>query len=384
MVIVGGKNSANTIRLAQIARQYNANTQHVETEKEINWELLEKCKSVGVTAGASTPSWMIKRVVDHLRFLEQTRHTSIRTVFWQLLDGLANLNIFIAASASALYFTSCYLQGIPFFRRGALLAMLYMLSMYLWNSLTSIDITRHLSLSRHRFYHVRKHSLYALAIACIVVILYTSFASGSLPLFYLMVVAVTAGSLYHLSIVPSSLRKYFKYSNLRDIPTSRDLFVALAWGLLITFIPHAMQDRLLITWPTAIFFVYLFSLAYLRSLIFDLRDIEGDRIMGRETLVTIIGEKKARRLIQLCLGCMLLLLTAFSLYALSIPRQIPRPQALAFLFQVPVVVYMAFFLKWSHKLSRQQPVLFNICADGAFYISGIMSVLVALGASVHN
>ncbi len=77
LIVVGGKNSANTQRLAKIGTDNRVITQHVETEEEIDWDAISHCKTVGITAGASTPTWMIKRVNDYLLFMAQTRKRSI-------------------------------------------------------------------------------------------------------------------------------------------------------------------------------------------------------------------------------------------------------------------------------------------------------------------
>ena len=66
MVVVGGKNSANTKRLAEIAAGIGCPVFLVETEKELDLAELAKYESVGVTAGASTPTWMINRVIKFL------------------------------------------------------------------------------------------------------------------------------------------------------------------------------------------------------------------------------------------------------------------------------------------------------------------------------
>ncbi|MFH1830194.1 MAG: 4-hydroxy-3-methylbut-2-enyl diphosphate reductase [Pseudomonadota bacterium] len=67
MVVVGGRNSSNTNRLAEIAREMGSRTFLIETDCEINPNDFDDVKVVGVTAGASTPSWVIKRVVERLR-----------------------------------------------------------------------------------------------------------------------------------------------------------------------------------------------------------------------------------------------------------------------------------------------------------------------------
>ncbi len=62
MIIIGGKNSGNTRRLYNIARSLNENSYHIETPEELKSEWFEGVKRVGITAGASTPSWIIESV----------------------------------------------------------------------------------------------------------------------------------------------------------------------------------------------------------------------------------------------------------------------------------------------------------------------------------
>ncbi len=66
VVIVGGKSSANTKRLAQIASEICTNTKHVETEAELKAEDFVNCKQIAVSAGASTPDFITQKVIDFL------------------------------------------------------------------------------------------------------------------------------------------------------------------------------------------------------------------------------------------------------------------------------------------------------------------------------
>lgn len=66
MVVVGGRASANTARLAQVAEEMGCKVFLVETVGEIRAEDFAGIDSVGVTAGASTPSWIINEVVTTL------------------------------------------------------------------------------------------------------------------------------------------------------------------------------------------------------------------------------------------------------------------------------------------------------------------------------
>lgn len=67
MVVVGGKNSANTTQLARLCRSLSVPTYHIETSSEIRKGWFKGAKRVGVTAGASTPEWIIKGVVERIR-----------------------------------------------------------------------------------------------------------------------------------------------------------------------------------------------------------------------------------------------------------------------------------------------------------------------------
>ncbi|MBR4904215.1 MAG: 4-hydroxy-3-methylbut-2-enyl diphosphate reductase [Selenomonadaceae bacterium] len=61
MLVIGGRNSANTTRLAQLCEK-KCKTYHIETAQELSPEWLEKSNKVGITAGASTPDWIIGEV----------------------------------------------------------------------------------------------------------------------------------------------------------------------------------------------------------------------------------------------------------------------------------------------------------------------------------
>jgi 4-hydroxy-3-methylbut-2-enyl diphosphate reductase len=69
VVVVGGKNSANTRHLAEICRTIQPRTWHVETEAELRPEWFDGCRVVGLSAGASTPDWVVEGVADWLRGL---------------------------------------------------------------------------------------------------------------------------------------------------------------------------------------------------------------------------------------------------------------------------------------------------------------------------
>lgn len=67
MIVIGGKNSANTKRLAAISKKIQPRTYHIEMADEIKDVWFRKVNTVGIVAGASTPDWIIKEVVNRIK-----------------------------------------------------------------------------------------------------------------------------------------------------------------------------------------------------------------------------------------------------------------------------------------------------------------------------
>ncbi|MBQ5652606.1 MAG: bifunctional 4-hydroxy-3-methylbut-2-enyl diphosphate reductase/30S ribosomal protein S1 [Peptococcaceae bacterium] len=74
MLVIGGSNSANTQKLANICRQNGCRTEHIERADEIDMRWFDGVKKAGITAGASTPDWIIREVtlkMEELMTMEQ-------------------------------------------------------------------------------------------------------------------------------------------------------------------------------------------------------------------------------------------------------------------------------------------------------------------------
>jgi len=69
MIVIGGYNSANTSRLASLCTQSGVRTHHIETSAQLEASWLQGVLTVGVTAGASTPEWIIEDVIERLEDL---------------------------------------------------------------------------------------------------------------------------------------------------------------------------------------------------------------------------------------------------------------------------------------------------------------------------
>ncbi len=74
MVVVGGKNSANTQKLARLCQNTGTPTYHIETAGELDEIDFNKMHTVGLTAGASTPNWIIEEVKSKMEEINQQKN----------------------------------------------------------------------------------------------------------------------------------------------------------------------------------------------------------------------------------------------------------------------------------------------------------------------
>jgi len=67
MIVIGGKNSGNTTRLYEICKRICPETYHIETKDELRNKIFEDNGKVGITAGASTPGYLVEEVIEFLK-----------------------------------------------------------------------------------------------------------------------------------------------------------------------------------------------------------------------------------------------------------------------------------------------------------------------------
>lgn len=75
--VIGGRHSSNSVKLLAVCKEQCEKSYLIETALEINQHDLEGVERVGVTAGASTPNWLIEQVVERLRAIGSKRETAL-------------------------------------------------------------------------------------------------------------------------------------------------------------------------------------------------------------------------------------------------------------------------------------------------------------------
>lgn len=76
--IIGGRHSSNSVKLLAVCKEQCEKSFLIETEDEINPDDVAGAERVGVTAGASTPEWLIQKVVKHLEGLGQHKELALK------------------------------------------------------------------------------------------------------------------------------------------------------------------------------------------------------------------------------------------------------------------------------------------------------------------
>jgi (E)-4-hydroxy-3-methyl-but-2-enyl pyrophosphate reductase len=310
VVVVGGRSSGNTQRLAEIASRTGKPTFHIEEADELLEQSVGRLNRVAVTAGASTPNWIIRRVVRRLEQLMMKRGRRWREKVYALQRGLLLTNIYVAVGAAGLSIASLQLQGIDSRLPFVFIALLYVLSMHILNNLTGRKSDRYNDPQRAAFYLAYEKPLGLLAVVAGGIGLILALSLGPLPFLLLLVMSIT-GLSYNLTLLPERFRGA-KYRRIKDVPGAKTLLISLAWGVVTAVFPALVQFNHF-NHATLVVFCCMTFLVFARTAFFDILDMQGDRIVGKETIPLVLGEKGSYRLLFALLAATVVLLLTASL-----------------------------------------------------------------------
>lgn len=289
MIVVGGRQSGNTKRLAEISMQCGLPTYQVETAAELPESIARKAETVGITAGASTPNWIIKDVHRKLQRLPSRKRYLFSETSVRLQRFLLLTNLWVALGAACLCLGCSLLLQSPAVLSPVLIAFFYVHSMHTLNHLTGGKADKYNDPERGEFYEYYRGVLGGLAGISAAAALAFSFVSGWLA-FALIAAMSLLGLLYNVPVVPRTLQAE-KYIKIKDIPGSKTFLITLAWGVVTGLLP-ALGGGKTIGAREGVVFLLSSSLVFVRTAFFDILDMQGDRIVGRETLPLLLGEKR--------------------------------------------------------------------------------------------
>ncbi|MCX6347989.1 MAG: 4-hydroxy-3-methylbut-2-enyl diphosphate reductase [Candidatus Aureabacteria bacterium] len=362
LVVVGGKNSANTARLARIASLRGIPAFRVETADDLPMDEIGKFDAVGVTAGASTPNWLIQGVVDRLRDWSWRRRPAPLRWAHGALTIVVKSNLFIALGAAALTLAAQTLMGIPADALPILLSFSAVLGIYNLNILADQAAILLNQPSRYLFFRSHRSPILLVSVASLLLAFLIGARLGTLPLL-LVLFTLLLGLSYSFRILP----RPFPRRRLKDIPGSKEIFSSLGWGTLTVLIPlYSCADPLRYPFAPLVAFAFVFIIMFVRSTLLDIRDMQGDRLVGRETIPVIIGKEKTKVLIaaaNIFLAALVTVATA---------RKWAPPSGYLFL---PVIAYGFLYLYLYHRRVLFQDLIHEVVVDGKLLLAGVMALL---------
>jgi 4-hydroxy-3-methylbut-2-enyl diphosphate reductase len=357
VIVIGGRNSSNTKHLAELAHHYGKPVQFVETAAELDLAVLADQGSVGIMAGASTPTWLVDEVVD---VLEQIGHGHSR--FARFLKAAFGSPLILSLGASFMTLGVHHWLGLPFNWEYPVLTGAYVMAMYLLNPYLDPMGLGVKGPARARFMERNRTRLIGTALACLLGALVLAAFMG-LGSFLMVVLASILGLTYKrgLGIGTRRLR-------LQAIPASKDLLVALALAIIAVVVPlwhhGSIWDRR--AWAGVLLVA---ALVFARTTIHNILDMQNDQVLGRETLPILIGRRAAK----------LVLLGVLTLALVVNLWLVPHAKLLhpwvAILVLTACTAYPMIYLWLFHERFTVGKHRLEPSVELAFYLSGLLALV---------
>ena len=367
VVVVGGRSSGNTQRLVEIVRETGKPACHIETENDLDMDILRSAKHIGITAGASTPNWIIKRIYRIIESLPLEGDKLWKQRLAALQHFTLTTNIYIAVGAGALCYACSVLQGVrnPF--PYILISTLYVLSMHTLNNLTGMKEARYNNPDLAVFFETHKMNMVLLAILSGGTGLFVAASMGILP-FVLLLIMTLLGLSYNLKLVPDSVRNV-RYRSIRDIPGSKTVLISLAWGVVTALFPILAATGA-ITWATVPTFAWSVAMVFVRTAFFDVLDMQGDQIVGKGTIPILLGKKQTLTLLRLTL------LFVFVMMFLSVAFGILSGLGLALIL---CPIYMAVIISFHRQAYIRPGIRLEFLTETQFLLAGMITLVWRIG-----
>ncbi|OQY46562.1 MAG: hypothetical protein B6240_07090, partial [Desulfobacteraceae bacterium 4572_87] len=364
VVVVGGYHSANTQRLAKISEEQHLPTFHVETEEELPREALSKMKVIGLTAGASTPHWLIKSVMQEIETIQAEKeapfvHGVKRTFRFLLLSNLA-----AAVGAFSFAFAALRLSGGTTDLIFPLMAALYIYAMHVFNRFLDKGAASYHDPARATFQTQYKSLLILMGSFAVGISLILGFITG-VGTFMTLVGLTLLGVVYSIPLIPEGAGNRHRFVKIKDIPGSRSLSEALAWVAVMVLLPlfSGSSGPVLSVLVTAI---VVFSFSYARAVLFSLFQLQGDLMVGTETLPITLGEKRTLTLFKRILVGTALLLLCSALFGL----------VGSFFYRMLIPLFSLLMSLYAYEKQWVSPgITLEGLVEGSFLLAGFLVLL---------
>jgi 4-hydroxybenzoate polyprenyltransferase len=175
-------------------------------------------------------------------------------------------------------------------------AFCYIYAMHILNNFTDTASKLNDPVQTRFYGHHRRFLLVSGVISSLLALL-LGLALTPLAFVFILIMSVL-GLIYTVNIFPPHLASRLKFHRLKEIPGSKAIFTSVAWGVLAALIPVICSERNLSP-ATAFAFLFAAGLAFIRSGLFEIQALEGDRIVGKETLAVALGKENTLNLLYI-------------------------------------------------------------------------------------
>lgn len=345
VIVVGGKHSANTARLALLCRELSPQVVHIETESELSAEQVLVPKRIFITAGASTPNWVINQVAHWVRQTRQSRSRALSAILRRVWENFVTCGFYTAFAAAALTYVCMRLQGLPGQIRPLIFSWLFVFG------LTTVN-------RRLEKQNRTSAPLWCGWTACAAAL--SLAGTLGLRVFLPACLFIGAGLLYPW--------RHVLKSKVLSLPGTKDVVTALGWTFACAVLP-ALSNGMV--WRKAAYLAVFYAglLVFMRSVTLGFTSANKDLMIGKESFYKAFGIGKTK----LAIAVLLTALTA----ALAALRLMPwKPELTAMLllgncYTIFIVIYY-----YTHPASRG--VKEETLIDAQFYVLWLMAWLSVL------
>lgn len=361
MIVVGGRGSANTNRLVQISEKKGVPAFLVETEHELDLKKLAVYGVIGVTAGASTPNWLLERVVDKVQNYKGEKIKKMQSFTEKAITILIGSFMYIGIGAASFSYASSVLLGTNPRIKFCAIATLFLFSMYVLNYFANKEAAALSEPSRAKLYEKRQGVFIVLGIVAAILSTILAFTIN-IDVFFCIFFASLFGVAYRVSIVPKKFTSIVKYRSLAQIPGSKEMFISIAWAVSTGLIPFLGSPKSSLS-SLPVVLAFTFSMVFTRTVLLDVRDVQGDRIIGKETIPIAIGKNNTKAILVV----MSILLTIL----LVISPMNSWTSRFSY-YLLPCVAYACGYLYLYHKRLIPSGLTCEIITDFNFILAGVM------------
>ena len=358
LVVVGGKNSANTKRLAKIGKDNQTRTFHIETDEELREDYFSNSENVLVTAGTSTPGWIINNVLEKLYLIKYKKSNIFLKSALFILEFIVRTNLLSAAAAFFICRIVQAYTGTPGDYLFPAISFLYIFSMY---SVNNYFERKFLKISNpYKYIIYKKFGMAFLIIAILSMLVslylirgYSRIIIALLSLSYLM------GFSYSAKPVKRIIEK-MRLKFMKRVYYSK-VVACFGWIIVTVLLPMLGSTADILRFVSLS--AWVLTIILLRSILLDLIAYQGDLIMGRETLPLWLGTKNMSALAY-CISAVGIMLFGYITYSLNGLSFLPYILNIFFLLAVMKIIKK---LNYIISLKYELLVDFNFIIIALFY-----------------